>query len=113
MDEPFNIALHKTDFRFTETADGREYGYIRWGILEGEDGKGKVVAFYVPALEAQYAHMSGTDLLAESNATAQSSEVQNGPDHQAYEWDGREFVSVATDEQSWFRFKVGRPAANA
>ena len=105
MDDPFNIALHKTDFRFTETADRSEYGYIRWGILEGENGEGKVVAFYVPALEAQYAHADGKNLLAESNEVAQRPEVRGGAARQAYEWTGQEFEGVDADQQSWFRFK--------
>jgi hypothetical protein len=105
MYDLFNIALHKTDFHFTETADGREHGYIRWGIIEGSDGQGKVVAFYVPALEAQYAHADGKDLLAESDAVVERPEAQSGPPFQAYEWAGQEFASVEADQQSWFKFK--------
>ncbi len=105
MYDPFSISLEKTDFHLTKTADDRDLGYIRWGMFEASNGERKIAAFYVPMLDAQFAHMAGKNLVSESNAVAERTEAQEGPARQAYEWAGQEFLSVEPDQQSWFSFK--------
>jgi hypothetical protein len=104
MYDPFNIAFGKTTFHQTVTADGRNFGFIRWGFVKGNDDEIKIVAFYVPVASIHFVYAAGKDPVLESNSVVQSSQVLGGSKFQAYEWLNTEFVSVSVDKQTWFRF---------
>ena len=103
-DSELSIALEDANFNLTQTFDGRDLGYIRWGYVKGADGGQKALAFYAGMLQSQAAHMAGKDLMVESNTIASQDSTMNGPKHQAFEWLNTEFVSVNPESQTWFRF---------
>jgi hypothetical protein len=104
MNDNLSIALKDMIFNQTETYDGRDHGYIRWGYIEGADGEQRGVAFFANIPAAQAAHMAGKDLLIESNRVVSQESVLNGAKYQAFEWLNTEFVAVNAEEQTWFRF---------
>ncbi|MDR3547740.1 MAG: hypothetical protein P4M11_05660 [Candidatus Pacebacteria bacterium] len=104
MEDALDISWEKKEFHMTKTADGRETGYIRWGMIEGNDGQPKQLAFYISLLDAQFAQAAGKSIAVESDAIVKRAEVLDGPQFQAYEWVNTEFESVPADEQTWFGF---------
>ena len=105
MKDNLSVALEDMVFNQTETYDGKNLGYIRWGFVTGADGKQRALAFFASLPEAQAAHMAGKDLMIESNAAAKREDTLNGPERQAFEWLHTEFVPVDADKQTWFRFR--------
>ncbi|MBU2103466.1 hypothetical protein KJ848_03235 [Patescibacteria group bacterium] len=101
MNDPFGISFEKTSFK-----TGHGLDQIRWGAFVGTDGKHRIAAFHVTALDSHFAHEGGKDIEEEANLTVASGAALSGATHQAYEWVNNRFESVDVDDQTWFKFVV-------
>ena len=104
MEDPLDISWEKKKFHMTETADGKGSGYIRWGMVKGNDGQLKQLAFYISLPDAHFAQAAGKSIVAESDAVVTRADVLDGPQFQAFEWVNIEFESVSVEDQTWFGF---------
>ena len=100
MDENLDVSIEKASFRMGDTLV-----QIRWGYFEGNDGSIKAIAFIVGPLESNFAHASGRNILAESNAIVEKERIVLGAAKLAYEWVGEQgFEQVDVAQQTWFKF---------